>query len=316
LLTVRYTKSVITTLTGENDVLRQDALRQIVGSFVAQHTDVAVERLDGEETDYARMYEAVQSLPFLATRKLVVLRSPGANKEFVERFDQFIAAAAATSEIVLVEPKLDKRLAYYKQLKKWTDFQEFAQLDGVALVKYLVDYVKRQGGSLGANEARFLVDRVGTNQLMLRHELDKLVAYNPQITRTSIELLTDRSPQSSIFELLDAAFSRDVQRAMRLYDEQRDMRVEPQQIMAMLVWQLHILSIAKAAGSRSVDVIAKEARLSPFTVRKSVGLVRGISGTRLKRLVSELRAFDVRLKSESVSADEVVRYYLLSLAQG
>ena len=305
---------MITTLTGENDVLRQDALRRIVGKFIAEHTDMSVERLDGEEADYARMHEATQSIPFLAARKLIVLRTPSANKEFTERFEQFVADVAETSDVVLVEPKLDRRLAYYKQLKKITDFQEFAELDGGALTNYLVNYAKERDSTINVAEARLLVDRVGTNQLVLQHELDKLLAYNPKVTRTNIELLTERTPQSSIFELLDAAFAGDGKRAMALYDEQRDMRVEPQQVIAMLVWQLHILCIAKAAGSRSTDVVAKEARLSPFMVRKSMALARNISALRLKKLVSDLRVFDIRLKSEGLSADEVVRFYLISLS--
>ena len=305
---------MITTLTGENDALRQEALGQIVGRYVAGHTDIGLERLDGEDADYARMHEAAQSLPFLAARKLVVLRSPGANKDFAEHFEQFVGDVPETNDVVLVEPKLDKRLTYYKQLKKLTDFREFAVLDANGLVRHLVDYTKEQGGILSAGDARMLIDRVGTNQLTLQHEVDKLVAYAPKVSRQSIELLTERTPQSSIFELLDAAFAGNVRRAMQLYDEQREMRVEPQQIIAMLVWQLYILAIAKAAGQRSADAVAKEAKLSPFTVRKSQDLVRRISGPRLKQLISDLRVFDTRLKSESINADEVVRYYLLAIA--
>jgi len=295
-------------------VLRQQALKQLVDGFVAKHTDMGLERLDGEETTFERMHEAAQSLPFLAPRKLVVLRTPGANKEFAEHFEQFMTDIAETNDVVLVEPKLDKRLSYYKQLKKLTDFREFAVLDAGGLARYLADYAKQQGGSLGTADARLLIDRIGANQLTLQHELDKLLTYDPKVTRASIELLTERTPQGSIFELLDAAFAGNAQRAMRLYNEQRDLRVEPQQILAMLVWQLYILAIAKAAGSRGADVVAREAKLSPFTVRKSQDLARRIAGPRLKRLITELRTFDVRLKSEAINADEVVRYYLLVLA--
>jgi DNA polymerase III delta subunit len=245
---------------------------------------------------------------------LVVLRGPGANKEFAEHFEQFVQDVPETNDVLLVEPKLDKRLSYYKQLKKLTDFREFAVLDANGLARYAADYAKEQGGALSTSDARLLIDRVGANQLIVQHELDKLLAYDPKITRASIELLTERTPQSSIFELLDAAFGGNTRRAMQLYDEQRDLRIEPQQILAMLIWQLHLLAIAKAAGPRSADNIAKEAKLSPFTVRKSQDLARRISGPRLKQLISELRVFDVRLKSEAISADEVVRYYLLNLA--
>jgi DNA polymerase-3 subunit delta len=181
---------VITTLTGENDALRQQALRQIVGQYVAEHTDIGLERLDGEDADYARMHEAAQSLPFLASRKLVVLRSPSASKEFTAHFEQFTGDVPETNDVVLVESKLDKRLAYYKQLKKLTDFREFTVLDAGGLARHLVDYARGQGGSLSAGDARTLVDRLGTNQLTLQHEVDKLLAYNSKISRDSIELLT------------------------------------------------------------------------------------------------------------------------------
>jgi DNA polymerase-3 subunit delta len=305
---------VITTLTGENDVLRQEALGKIVGEFVSQHTDIGLERLDGEDADYERMHTAVQSLPFLASRKLIVLRKPGSNKEFTERIEQFVEDIADTNDVVLVEPKLDKRSSYYKLLKKITNYRDFPLLDANGLMRFASDYAKSHGGQLRSGEARLLVDRVGVNQLVVRNEVDKLLAYNPIISRPNIELLTERTPQSSVFELLDAAFSGNVKRAMSLYDEQRDMRVEPQQIIAMIVWQLYILAVVKAGGSRSAESIAKEAKLSPFVVRKSQDLSRRISASRIKKLVTDLRVFDVRLKSEGISADEVVRYYLMDLA--
>jgi DNA polymerase-3 subunit delta len=310
---IRYTIEVITTFTGQNDVLRQEALQKLTAGFVAEHGDLGLERLDGEEASYERMHEAVQSLPFLASKKLVVLRGPSANKEFVENFEKFLGDIAETNDVLLLEPKLDKRLAYYKALKKQTEFKEFNILDGNSLGRYLVEYAKAQGGVVGSSDARLLIDRVGTNQLTLQHEVDKLLAYNLKITRQSIELLTDRTPQSSIFELLDAAFSGNTRRATALYAEQRALQVEPQQIIAMLVWQLHILAIVKVAGERSGDSIAREAKISPFTVSKTQNLARRISLAQLKRLVSELRGFDVRLKSESLSADQVIRYYLLNL---
>lgn len=305
---------MIATLTGENDVARQRELQRLVDEFVAEHTDMALERLDGEEAGYERMHEAVQGAPFLSARKLVVLRRPGANKEFAENFEKLVQDVAETNDVVLVEPKLDKRLGYYKQLKKLTEFREFAVLDANGLARFASEYARLQGGGLGMSEARLLVDRVGQNQLTLQHEVDKLLAYEPSITRGNIELLTERTPQSSIFELLDAAFAGNTKRAMALYAEQRALRVEPQQILAMLVWQLHILAIVKAAGSKPADTVAKEAKLSPFTVRKTQGLAQRITGTRLKQLIAKLREFDVRLKSQGLIADEVVQYYLLNLA--
>jgi DNA polymerase-3 subunit delta len=305
---------VIITLTGENEVERAAELRRVVAMFVAEHGDMAVERLDGEEATYERICEAAQSLPFLTAAKLVVIRAPSACKEFMEKFELFGASVAETNTVVLLEPKLDKRLSYYKMLKKMTDFRECLVLDVNGLVNWAATYVKAEVGSVSMTDTRFLVERIGTNQTALRQEVDKLLAYNATITRQSIELLTEKTPQSSVFELLDAAFAGDTKRAMRLYDEQRALKAEPQQIMAMLAWQLHILALVVTANGRSVDDIAREAKLNPFVVRKTVGLARNVSLRRLKELITQLREFDVRSKTEGVIPDEIVRFYLVSLA--
>jgi DNA polymerase-3 subunit delta len=305
---------VVVTLAGENDVERQRALRDYVDTFVAEHTDMGLERLDGEEASYERMVEAVQGLPFLASKKLVVLRAPGKNKDFTEQFEAFIEAIAETNDVLIVEPKLDKRLTYYKQLKKLTEFRDFAVLDAHNLVRYVGEYTRSQGGNISQADARHLVERVGVHQLQVQHELDKLINYSQNITRASIDLLTDHAPQSKIFELLDAAFAGNMVRTTQLYKEQRAQQVEPQQIIAMLAWQLHILALAKTAGNRTSDEAARAAKVSPFSMQKSLQLARRLSYEKLVSLVRELRELDAQTKS-GASAEEAVQFYLLQLSQ-
>jgi DNA polymerase-3 subunit delta len=305
---------MIVTLTGENDAERSAELVRIVCAFVEQYDDMAVERLDGEEATYDRMAAAAESVPFLVPRKLVVLRMPSLNKEFAEKFGDFVHRIADTSDVVLVEPKLDKRLTYYKQLKELTEFREFAILGTENLVQYVQDYAKEQGGSIAPSAARVLVERTALTQLGLRHEIDKLLSYDSHITEQSIELLTEKTPQSTVFDLLEAAFAGNTKSTLALYEEQRALKVEPQQIIAMLAWQLYALALVKSAQRRSVDEIARETKLKPFVIRKSQDLARSISLVRLKELVTQLREFDVRTKSEGIIADEAVRYYLLQLA--
>ncbi len=76
---------MIVTLTGDNHFLIQSELNQVVKSFVSKYGDMALEKYDGEESEYDQMREALESMPFLAPRKLVVLRSPSACKEFADK---------------------------------------------------------------------------------------------------------------------------------------------------------------------------------------------------------------------------------------
>lgn len=300
-------------LSGENHFLLQQELRRIVGAFVAEQGDIALEQLDGEEVEFDRLREALQSLPFLASRKLVVLRNPGLNKQFTEQSEALLAELPETTDLVIVEPKLDKRTAYYKLLKKQSEFHEYHELDGPGLARWLVQSAKDSGGAISISDANYLVSRVGVQQQLLHSELQKLLLYNPQIDHASIDLLTERTPQSTIFELLDAALAGQTKKALGLYAEQRALKIEPQQILALLGWQLHVLALVKAAGDHDAAQIAREAKLNPYVVRKTQGIAQRQTYAQVKKLVHDVLVLDVRLKSEAIDADEALKNLILTL---
>jgi len=305
---------MIVTLTGANDFARLGELKKLTADFIAAHGDYAVERYDGEEDTAARMRESVSSLPFLTERKLVLLQEPGKQKNWAEHITDVLNDVADSTDLIIIEPKLDKRLSYYKILKKDTDFKEFGELDAHGLVRWASEYAKAKGGDLASSDARLLVDRLGPNQQMLQQELNKLLGYDPHISKATIELLTEPMPQSTVFELLDAAFSGNARKTFALYREQRALKVEPQAIIAMLSWQLHVLAVVKTADRRSPDAIAKEGKINPYVVRKTQGLARAISLDKLKKLIADLLRLDLDLKTKSVDADEALQLYLLGLS--
>jgi DNA polymerase III delta subunit len=305
---------MITTLTGENSFGLQAALQQMVGAFVGEHDGLALERLDAQEASFEHIRESLTGLPFLAARKMVVLRSPSSNKQFIEKFEQLFNEIPETNDVILVEPKLDKRLSYYKFLKKQTDFREFPELDQNGLARYLLEAAKARGGSLSSTDARYLVERVGANQQLLSNELEKLLLYEPKISRSTIDLLTEPAPQSTIFQLLEAAFAGRTETALKLYAEQRAQKVETPQIVAMLAWQLHILATIKTAGNRPAEEIAGEARINPFVVRKSQSIARNLTLADVKKLVADLLKIDTRTKRTNIDPDEALQHYLLKLS--
>jgi len=305
---------MVTTLTGANSFGLQRTLNRIVDGFLAEHDAMGLERIDGEEAEFDRLSEALTSLPFLASKKLVVLHTASANKKFIEQAKQLLSGVPETTDLIIVEPKLDKRSVFYKLLKKVTDYQEFPELDLNGLARWAVDYAKVSEGSISMGDARFLAERVGINQRLIANEIDKLLMHDAHITRRSIELLTEPTPQSTVFELLEAAFNGNTKRAMALYAEQRAMKVEPQQIIAMVAWQLHIMALLKTAGNRTPDQVAKEAKISPFVAKKSAAIANKIAPGQFKRLLQDLVRIDMRLKRESLDADEALQNYLLRLS--
>jgi DNA polymerase-3 subunit delta len=305
---------MIITLTGGNDFSLQAAARELRDAFVNEHTSVGLEQYDGAELDPQKLPSIIQALPFLASKRMVILRNPSAQKALQEMLEKQLDTVPDTTELIIIEQKPDKRTSYYKALQKQTDFRDFKELDEHQLAQWLVQEAKQAGGSLSSSDANYLVQRVGANQLFLSHELQKLLSYQPTITRASIDELTDPLPQSSIFDLLDAALAGNQKKVLQLYHEQRQQKVEPLAIMAMLTWQLHVLALIKTAGDRSAQDIATDAKVSPFVLRKSMNVASRCSLTQLKQWVADATKLDQRLKSQPIDADDALQEYLLSLA--
>lgn len=310
-----YTRWVIITVTGENDFGRNSEIKALVDRFVSENGELALEKIDGEEADFNKISEALTSLPFLASKKLVVLKDPSANKDLAEKYEPLLSDLPETTDLILSEAKLDKRTSLYKYLKKSSDFREFTKLDANTLATWLVKRASTAGGEISSSDARYLVDKAGENQQKLANELEKLLAYNPKISRANIDLLVDPMPQSKVFDLLDAAFAGNAKRTMALYAEQRALKVPPQEIIGMLAWQLHLLALVKTANGSSPRQIASDAKVGPYSVEKSANLARKLELVKIKKFIRDLAALDEKLKSSLLNADEALKSYLLELTQ-
>ncbi len=304
---------MIATLTGNNFYLVKRRLDELVGKFVDEYGELAVDKIDAEEAEAPAILEAVQSLPFLASRKLVVIRNLSANKPATEQIEQIISSAGDGADVIFYEPSPDKRTVFYKVLKSQTELEEYNELDVQGLSQWLANEAKKLGGKISPADANYLVERVGANQELLANELDKLLVYEPDITRDNIDTLTVKNPQSKVFDLLDATFSGHKKRALELYDEQRAQKVEPQAIIAMMAWQLDLIALAMFGKDKDANQIAKDAGVSPYPVMKAQRLAAKLDETKLKRMVREALDIDELGKTTPLDLDEALKTYIITL---
>lgn len=306
-------REMVVTLTGSNYYLLKRRLDALTDEFVKQYGELALQRVDAEEADPGAVLDAVQSLPFLAARKMVVLRGTGANKSISGQIEHIIDSADDSTDLIFYEPAPDKRSSFFKVLKAHTQLEEFNEPDVLGLAAWLVEEANKQGAELKPADANYLVERTGPSQQQLANELDKLITYDPKVSRQNIDLLTEKTPQSKVFDLLDAAFGGNKKRALELYEEQRAQKVEPQAIMAMVAWQLKLLALAKTTGGKSPAHIAREAGLSPWPLQKARNLANKIDDQKLRDMIAGALDIDEKSKTRMIDLDEALKTYIISL---
>ena len=283
-------------LSGANDFAARQALDELLSATVNKHGVHAVERTDGETLDPARLPELLQGMSLFAAERLVIIRDAGKNKLLWEALGDVIEKVPGEVALVLVEPAPDKRTRTYKQLQKYGQVRDFPELSERELVAWAAAAVKDAGGSIDARTATHLIRRAGTNQWQLWTELQKLVGARQTITIELIDQLVELSPQASAFELLDAVLAGRSNRAVELLDRLKASE-DPYKLFGLLVSQVQSLALVVAAQGRSADMVAKDAGIHPFVVRKLQPLARAVSYKQLQKILAGVSLADTQMKS-------------------
>lgn len=303
---------MIITYTGKNNFELHKAKHKLVADFVAEHTAMALEQFDCQAVEPQVIYDALTNLPFLVSKKLVVLEEPSANKGLAEKLPDWLTHADAI-DVLIVEPAVDKRTVFYKFLQTKTKMKEFTPLRPYEVEAWIKTFAKEKNVSLSQPALKLLIERVGIDQQQLAKEVDKLALYKPKIEAEDVDLLVEDLPQNTVFEMLDSLVAGKTKRTMELYEKLLIKRIDANEIIGMLGWQLHILSLIRAAGGREPEIAAKT-KLHPFVVQKNFGLASTLSMIQIKSCVEKVFQAELSIKRDGLNAENVVSVLLLALS--
>ncbi|HSE29039.1 MAG TPA: DNA polymerase III subunit delta [Candidatus Saccharimonadales bacterium] len=301
------------TLTGENDFAISKAEQQLILSFVQKHGRHGLEKVDGETFDHREFSGLLQGVSLFAPAKLVIIKDLAKNKAAWEALPEWLDVVPEETTLVIIEPAPDKRTKTYKQLKSKSDFKEFNFVEGSSLIAWSQDFAKNIGGDLGRLEAQNLINRAGLDQWRLSSEIEKLVNYNPKIDLKNIELLVEPSADGNAFELLDAAMSSNKIKVQSMINQLKT-EEDPYRFFGLLASQVHALAVVSISGGKSADLIAKEAGLHPFVVRKSQSLALKLGADKIKNVAAQVAQCDRRLKSTGADPWDLLSLTLQKIA--
>ena len=290
---------MIVTLTGKNLLAIAVELNRIQSIHQKAHGANTIERYDGSDldsTDY--LLDAVRSISFLEPKKLVIVRDFFQSSKIIEGIETIVGQVAESTDLILVDAKLDKRSKVYSFLKNKTDFKSFEELSPYLLEKWVQDTAHENNAEIAIAEVRMLIDLVGTNQQHLESEIRKLSLYTKVISEQAITALVEPTPQSKIFTMLDALFNGQSKRAWELYQDQRAQGIEHQQIIAMITWQLQQLALAVLSPQKTESSLTS-AGMSPYGAKKSLQLARRMTKQDLRFYVSSLADIDYLIKTSA-----------------
>ena len=168
---------------GPEEYIKQSALQRLEKALLPEGLEALNESLlENPEAD--AIIAAVETIPFMAERRLVVVKESGMlsgkmkdEAENSQRLCDYLKALPPSACLVFyVRGKADGRKKLYTALKKMNAIVTFDTLNDAELNRWIIQTMKGAGKAISPDTASQLAFTVGHDTALLKSEIEKLAA--------------------------------------------------------------------------------------------------------------------------------------------
>ena len=308
------------------------AINRKIKDFESDFSDPTTANMNTARLEARTMTEndlnnAVNAMPFLAAKRLIILSNPSAkfnNAATRKKFEEFLSNTPDTAKLVineLMEPKevekhwLTKWAAKNSTLIKTQAFFLPKQRD---MAGWVVNEVKNQSGQIEPPAAARLAEMVGTDTRQAGMEIAKLLAYvnwDRPVRGSDVDAVCIVTSQQSVFDFVDALSQGNGKIAQKLLHRLLE-NEDPFSLWGMVVRQFRLLIQAREIldGRGNKDDVARALGVHPFVAEKTTGQAARFSMESLENIYHRLLNIDEQVKTSQVTLDLALDTLIVELA--
>lgn len=315
---------MIITIFGEDTFRSRKFLKEQVEEFKKKRdpNGLNVVFIDGKSEKGDNIFREITASPFLAERKMVVIKNVLSAKDdkLFEKLIEAIKNKTFPEVNVIVffqEEEMGKSKIVgelFGLLKKENFVYEMSPLSPNELRTWAEKEIKARGGKINFNALNFLLQVCNNDSWFLNSLIDQLVAYKKgaEIESADIILFAEEKTDDNIFALAEAIAYSEKTKALKMINEQRKNDADEFYLFAMILRQFRILAQAKDVVEKnpgmSSDDVARVIKQKPYTIKKIWNLMDKEKAWFLR--VYDLM-LDIELKVKTGVADQEVLMDLL-----
>ena len=216
--------------------------------------------------------------------------------------------------------KAKKSDVLYKYLLKNSKSQEFEKLTGAKLEQWVFKRIKKidEKNSISCGALEKLLAFVGEDMRTLDNEIEKLCAYadRKMIVEKDVEILVRANLSSNIFNTIDAVGTNNKKEALELLHRHLEKGEDPFYLLSMFIYQFrNMLKVADFKNRFGADehAIAREGKMHPFVVKKSLTQINNFPYDKLKDIYWKLEELDRAAKTGKIEIKLALDKFIVEL---
>ncbi len=322
---------------GDDDLRQEEAIEALIAPWRAEpNGDMNISTLDGTTTPAGEVIATVSAYPFLASRRVVLVRGliawltrKGAGetgKKQCELLEADLPALPDYARLILIE---DGEVDGKNRLHKLISGLPGATIRYAAVPKDSTDWIIRRarqahGVTIEPDAAAALASVTvidgKSDPRRADNELVKLAAYadGRPITEADVALLTPYVSEANLYAMVDALAERRIRTASALLHRLLDLQHEdPFGLYGMVTRQFRLLLLAREhldSGGSPRD-LASVLGVQPFVADKVSRQVRGFELAQLEALYQQVGEYDYQIKTGGMKIELALDLLIASLAR-
>jgi DNA polymerase-3 subunit delta len=294
---------------GDNQLTLQKEVQLWKKSFQEKYPDSGnLAEYRQPEKNINEIKNEILTAPFLADKKLVLvynLNQKLDDKQYKNFLDSLTKIPETTILVIIEEEKVAKNAKLLTNIKKnpHAQVKEF-EISSVELFKTSNQLLSKFQKKLSPNLLKELILKLENNPLKIENELTKLCLFTEaaEITTKEIDQIVKFSTHISVFELIDNLSNKQIQKAIRNFNNLLESGEEPTKIFYLIARQLRILIqlLSLKNQNKPEQEIAKLTKLHPFVVKKTLPTLRNFTITKLAQILEQLLKIDTDLKTGKI----------------
>jgi DNA polymerase-3 subunit delta len=281
--------------------LAEEALERVLTATLGAERGESLSLLRGDETTWARVFDAARTRSLFVEQRVVVVRRADALKGEGDGLAALLDAEAPGVALVLMAAKVDKRRSVWKLVLDRAQVVVVEPLKEAALRRRLLDELRKRRLDVEAGGVEEIVTRVGQQLGRVMGELDKLEAYargrGGRLSADEVSACLGRGFAQPLYRLSDAFASRDGRVALARMEEVLDEGEAPFMILGTLYRALRQVRGASGVSGSASGELASRLGVPPFKVRDVLEAARRWSKADLRRGLEALAEADQRIKT-------------------
>lgn len=297
-------KSNLYFMTGDDPFSLREEIQRWKQGFLEKFGDTDLEELDGETTPIEQIAGAVQALPFLSEKRLVILKNfLGSQKaDLANELLPLLEKIPESTVLVLAEfGSPDGRTSAFKAISNGATKRLFLKPKGAQLTTWIQHRTEAHGGFMNSECASYLASVLGDNLYALDQEVQKLCLFaeGKPVSIEMIDEVTTRSVQKSIFAFTDQLARKDFAGALATLRHLQNQGEEAGFIFSMVVRQFRLMLEMRALTEQGLPptMIARKMEVHPFVVQNTLRFAKNFSAVELRRGLEKFLEIDRRLKT-------------------